>query len=228
MGEKGRLLDDIIKKGELCVVAGVKDVGKTTLLLNLASEYEDADARKQVLFYYALKNGEIYSRKPGRVKLRDLSELPLQTGHIILEAGWAIEDYGLLAVVVDDYRYLLRTEMFRKRDLSRSEKILYLLTRLKTIAEAYDAPVIISSNVDDDYIWGRHDKRPSLFDLPDHEYVEMIADKLLLLHREELFDKESEDKGIAELEIFDLCNGTRTYKSLAYLSDKRKFCVLEK
>ena len=48
--------------------------------------------------------------------------------------------------------------------------------------------------------------KPLLSDIPDYEYVEMLADKLILLHRDEVFDKESEKKGLAELVIYDLAN----------------------
>ena len=59
-------------------------------------------------------------------------------------------------------------------------------------------------------------------------YVEMLADKLILLHRDEVFDKESEKKGLAELAIYDLA--TRNYRDyqLAYLQDKNRFCCLER
>ena len=228
MEKEKYLLDDCIKKGELCVVAGVKDVGKSTLLKNFAEEFQGDDNGKQVLFFYIFTGEDISTNEEERVKYIELSELPLQTDHILLEAGWAQKDYGLSAIIIDDYRYLLRTEMFREKELSRSEKILFLLTRFKTLAEAYDVPVIVSSNVDDDYIWGRHEKRPLLSDIPDYEYVEMLADKLILLHRDEVFDKESEKKGLAELAIYDLA--TRNYRDyqLAYLQDKNRFCCLER
>ena len=227
--EKEKLLrDDCVKKGELCVVAGVKDIGKSTLLQNIADVFQRDDSGKQVLFFYASKRREVSTKHEDRVKYIELTELPLQTGHILLEAGWVQKDYGLSAIIIDDYRYLLRTEMFRGKELSRSEKILFLLTRFKTLAEAYDVPMIVSSNVDDDYIWGRHEKKPLLSDIPDYEYVEMLADKLILLHRDEVFDKESEKKGLAELAIYDLA--TRNYRDyqLAYLQDKNRFCCLER
>ncbi len=228
MEKEKHLLDDFIKNGELCVVAGVKGVGKSTLMQNLADEFRSVDSGKQVLFFHIRGNGEISAREGDRVKYIDMSELPLHTGHIMLEAVWAQKDFGLAAIIIDDYRYLLRTEMFRGKELSRAEKILFLLTRFKTVAEVYDVPVILSGNVDDDYIWGRHEKKPLIDDIPDYEYVEMLADKLILMHRDEVFNKESEKKGLAELAICDLATGRYRDYQLAYLQGERRFCCLER
>jgi replicative DNA helicase len=223
MSKGKQLLDDYIKKGELCIVAGVKGVGKTMLLLNLAEEYRDTDNEKHILFYYTLKNGDLSTAESEGIELREISELPLQTGHILLEAGWTSKESGLSAIIIDDYRYLLRTEIFRNKDLSRTEKILFLLTRLKTIAEVYDVPVIISSDVDDDYIWGRRDKKSRLSDIPDREYAELIADKIVLLHRDEIFNKDSETPGIAELKICNLLQGMSSEHTLCFVSGERMF-----
>ena len=73
-----RLLNNHIKNGELCIIAGVKGVGKTILLLNLAEEYLNVEGRKQVLFFYSSKNGEPGGSESGGIKMIDVSELPLQ------------------------------------------------------------------------------------------------------------------------------------------------------
>ncbi len=203
-------------------------MGKTTLLLNFAEELQRDNKGHQILYYYAAQNGEILLPDHMNISKREISELPLQTGHMFLDAVWAKEDRGLAAILIDDYRFLLRTETFRKMDLSRQEKTLYLLTRLKSLAEAYEIPVILSMCVDDDYVWGRADKMLRLSDIPDYEYVETLVDRLILLHREEMFSADSEKKGLAELKLLETTSGKCTDYQLAYFSEHRKFCVLEK
>ncbi len=226
MKDGKKLLADFLKAGELHILAGVKDVGKTELLLNIAEEYQQNDVEEQILYYYAAPNGEISLPDKSKISKREISELPLQTGHLFLDAKWAKEDGGLSAILIDDYRFLLRTEFFRKNNLSREEKTLFLLTRLKTLAEAYDVPVILSTSVDDDFIWGRKDRMPRISDIPDYEYVEVVADRLIFLHREDLFTIDSEKKGIAELKLFEVATGRCIDYQLAYFPEYKKFCEL--
>ncbi len=147
---------------------------------------------------------------------------------MFLDAAWAKEDGGLAAILIDDYRFLLRTETFRKKDLPRQEKTLFLLTRLKSLAEAYEVPMILSTCVDDDYVFGRSEKMLKLSDIPDCEYVEELVDRLVFLHREDLFSVDSEKKGLAELKLLEMTSGKCIDYQLAYLSEYRKFCVLGK
>ena len=102
---------------------------------------------------------------------------------------------------------------------------MYLLTRFKTLAEVADIPVIITCDVDDDYIWGRDEKRPMLCDIPDHEYVEQIVDRVILLHRDEVFVYETEHQGTAEMKICDLGCGMNCEVMLGFLSNERRFYV---
>lgn len=150
----------------------------------------------------------------------------MQTGHLYLESEWIKNDHGLSAVIVDNYRFLLRTESFHDIEFSKNEKILYLLTRLKTLAEVYDVPVIITCNVDDDFIYGRKDKRLLLSDIQDYQYVKVFADRIILLHREEMFDQETEKRGITELRVIDQDDSYHDHR-LVYIPDTGRFCNLQ-
>lgn len=228
MGAKKGLLAGFLQAGELHMVAGVKGVGKTTLLLNIAEEFQRDSEGFHILYYYSAPNGETSLSDELKISRREISELPLQTGHMFLDAAWAKEEGGLAAILVDDYRFLLRTEHFRKNDLSRQEKILFLLSRLKSLAEAYDVPVILSTSVDDDYVWGRSEKKLRVSDIPDYEIVEEFVDRLILLHREELFLVGSDKTGLAELILCDLTRNISRDYQLGYLGKERHFCLLEK
>ncbi len=201
---------EVFDRSGLYVIAGVKGVGKSSYLAYLGEQFRKEDCRKQSLYFYHSSSHPGNLRLPEGVKAIEISRLPMQTGHIFLEAQWAKEDQRLSAVLIDDYRYLLRTEQFREIELSRSEKILYLLTRWRTLSEVYDVPVIVTCGVDDDYIYGRLDKKPKLSDIPDHEYVEAFSDRIILMHREEMYDPNFEKRGITDFMVYsgveDLCN----------------------
>ena len=228
MENNRRLLAGFLQAGELHMVAGVKGVGKTLLLLNLAEEFQRGNEGYQAIYYYAALNGEIIVQEDMKITKREISELPLQTGHLFMEAAWAKEEKRLAAILIDDYRFLLRTEFFRKNDLSRQEKTLFLLTRLKSLAEAYEVPVILSTGMDDDYVWGRSEKKLRASDIPNYEIVEEFVDRLILLNREELFSAGSDKAGLAELILCDLTRNICWDYQLGYLCKERHFCLLEK
>ena len=208
----------------LYVIAGVKGVGKSSYLAYLGEQFRKEDCRKQSLYFYHSSSHPGNLRLPEGVKAIEISQLPMQTGHIFLELQWVKEDHGLSAVMIDDFRYLLRTEQFRDIELSRSEKILYLLTRLRTLSEVYDVPVIVTCGVDDDYIYGRLDKRPQLSDIPDYEYVKAFSDRIILMHREEMYDSDSKKSGITDFTVHSLSENSSYLYHLAFIHELKKYC----
>ena len=221
---KGLICDEyfverVFDRSGLYVIAGVKGVGKTTFLKCLAEAFRASKKDKGLVVCYADKKTEPFFSEQDYVKNIDMSqrELPIKTGHILCEAEWMEKDYGLTAILVDDYRYLMRMEEFPSKELTCQEKVLYLLTRFKTLAEIYNVPVIATTGVDDDYVYGRNDKRIQLSDIPDHDYVRLLADHIILLHRDEVFHEDTEKKGIAEMRIIDLPTETCVNHHLAFI-----------
>ena len=208
------------------VVAGINKVGKSSLMIFLMDELSGRQGEDIVLYFYTTANIDRLPAESDRIKLVEMSELLIQTGIICLESEWAKSDHGLSAVIVDDYRFMLRTERFSKLEFSKNEKILYLLTRLKTIAEVYDVPVIITCGVDDDYIYGRSNKKPLISDIWEYQYIEALADRIVMMHRAEMFDAETDNKGVVELQIISPRDDSRYDCSLAYISEFGKFCEI--
>lgn len=58
MEKEKLLLDDCVKKGELCVVAGVKDIGKSTLLQNIADEFRRMIVGSKCFFSMLRRGGK--------------------------------------------------------------------------------------------------------------------------------------------------------------------------
>ena len=221
------MIGEIFKKAGLYLITGVRGVGKTSLVSSLIENYREADAQKYSLYYYTNENTGRLPDKSDRLKLIEMSELPIHTGHIYLETKWTKDDHGLSAVFVDDYRFLLRTENFCTIELSREEKLIYLLSRLKTLSEVYDVPVIITGNVDDDYVLGRRDKKPQVSDVLDAEWVKEFVDEIVLMYRDEMFNPDSEKKGITELRTTDPHRETVNDYQIVYIPERGRYFDVE-
>ena len=221
------MLTDFFRKAGLYALAGAKEVGRSTLLQSLVYELCDQDKEKKCLYCFNGKNASDTSDLPKNVYLVDLSEPPINTSMIYLQSNWVKTDHGLSAVIVDDYRFLLRLDRFNNLELSKDEMILCLLTRLKALAELYDIPVIITCDVDDDYIYGRSDKRPLISDIQESLYIKAFANEIILMYRDEMFNPESERKGVTELRAINLHDDSFIERRFAYMSEIGKYCELQ-
>lgn len=100
-----------------------------------------------------------------------------------------------LAMVVIDYLQLIQID----RDAENTEKGLSNITRkLKLMAKSLNIPVVILSQLNRK-CEERGDKRPLLGDLRDSGAIEQDADAVVFVYRDEKYNKNTEDKGIAEI-----------------------------
>ena len=116
---------------------------------------------------------------------------------------------GNLGLVVIDYLHLmLNGSDDEVRELGK-------ITRAcKKMARALDCPVILLSQLSRANE-SRQDKRPTLADLRGSGSIEQDADMVAFLYRDEYYNRESEDQGIAEVNIAKQRNGpTGTIKLL--------------
>ena len=74
----------------------------------------------------------------------------------------------------------------------------------------------------------RQDKRPVLSDLRDSGSIEQDADVVMFLHREEYYNRDTEDKNIAEVNIAKQRSGPVGTVKLAWLSEYTTFANLAK
>lgn len=114
------------------------------------------------------------------------------------------------ALVVADYLQLLQGEESdrRRRDWSREREVGEHGRALRALAKQLRLPVLalaqLSRAVEEK---GRRDKRPRVADLRESGALEQHADLILLLYRDEVYKKDSPDKGIAEVIIGKQRNG---------------------
>src|ERR687893_3111007 len=130
-----------------------------------------------------------------------------------------------LSLVVVDYLQLMVGSEARNRAENRQQEVSEISRGLKVLARDLDVPVLAIAQLSR-AVESRHDKRPLLSDLRDSGAIEQDADMVMFLYRDEYYNPDSDDKGIAEIIIGKHRNGPTGKVQLAWLEQYTKFASL--
>jgi replicative DNA helicase len=236
----------------LVIVAARPAMGKSSLSLGIAQFVTVKLRRPAIIFSLEMSKLEIVNRmlssearidssklRTGRLedtdwrKLGDalgaLSEAPLfidDTPSISLmeiraKSRRLKQKHGLDLIIVD-YLQLMQSH---KRVDSRQQEVAEISRGMKMLAKELDVPVIALSQLSRQPE-SRTDKRPQLADLRESGSIEQDADIVGFIYRDEVYDEDSPDKGIAELIIAKHRNGATGIVKLAFLNHLTKFANL--
>jgi replicative DNA helicase len=128
-----------------------------------------------------------------------------------------------LSLVVVDYLQLMVGQGSRAEN--RQQEIAEISRGLKVLARDLDVPVLAIAQLSR-AVEARHDKRPLLSDLRDSGAIEQDADMVMFLYRDEYYNPESDDKGIAEIIVGKHRNGPTGKVQLAWMEQYTKFASL--
>src|ERR687889_350063 len=128
-----------------------------------------------------------------------------------------------LALVVVDYLQLMIGQGNRQEN--RQQEIAEISRGLKVLARDLDVPVLAIAQLSR-AVEARHDKRPLLSDLRDSGAIEQDADMVMFLYRDEYYNPDSDDKGIAEVIVGKHRNGLTGKVQLAWFEQYKKFASL--
>ncbi|WP_233451844.1 replicative DNA helicase [Rubrobacter xylanophilus] len=128
-----------------------------------------------------------------------------------------------LSLVVVDYLQLMTGQS--RRAESRQQEVSEISRGLKVLARDLDVPVLAIAQLSR-AVEQRHDKRPLLSDLRDSGAIEQDADMVMFLYRDEYYNPDSDDKGIAEVIVGKHRNGPTGKVQLAWLEQYTKFASL--
>jgi replicative DNA helicase len=213
--------------GDLIIIAGRPGMGKTSFALNIGTNMCAATRQPVAVFSLEMPKDQLGLRMLSsearvdnmRIRKADLlredwpklakaagalAELPMvldDTPSIsVLELrskARRIQSEQGLGLIIVDYLQLMRSG---RRIESREQEISEISRSLKALAKELKLPVIalsqLNRKVEDR---GAKDKRPQMSDLRESGAIEQDADTIWFVYRDEVYNKESPDQGIAEI-----------------------------
>jgi replicative DNA helicase len=239
-----------MQPSDLIIVAGRPSMGKTTFAMNIAEHVAIKEQVPVAVFSMEMPGEQLAMRmisSLGRIdqhhvrtgKLED-DEWPRITSAmtILSETKLYIDDTpamsptevrarcrrlarendGQLGLIVLDYLQLMQSPGAENRvneisDISRS---------LKALAKELNVPVIALSQLNRS-LEQRPNKRPVMSDLRESGAIEQDADLIVFIYRDEVYNKDTSDKGTAEIIIAKQRNGPIGTTRLTFLGQYTRF-----
>ena len=235
--------------GELIIIAARPGVGKTTLGLNMA--VNAAKAGHRTLFVsLEMNRTEIVQRVLSaeanvplhclrsknldetlwdrmRAKNRELAELPLPISHnpdlnfAQIKAEIRRQVRKGAALVVIDYLQLIQNPDSKNAE-SREREVALMTRGLKVLAQQLGIPIVVLCQLNRDSA-KREDKRPQTHEMRESGSIEQDANVIILIHREDVYDKESPRSGEADLIIGKNRNGPTATVTVGFQGHYSRF-----
>ena len=242
------------QEGDLIVIAGRPGMGKTSLAVNIALNASLNYGRKIGIFTLEMSARQLALKMIASLSGVDMRKL--RTG--FFEGGeWdmvvrAIDKLKNAKIYIDETSLLtsidIRTKarklkMEKDIDLliidylqliegksssvNRTQQISEISRSLKILAKELNIPVIALSQLNR-AVESREDKRPTPADLRESGSIEQDADIIMLLYRDEVYNKNTKEGGVAEINIAKQRNGPQGVVKLQFESRIATFRDLTK
>jgi replicative DNA helicase len=244
-------LDDLtngLHPGQMIVLAGRPGSGKSTAGLDIARSCSIKHGLTSAIFSLEMSKTEItmllsaearvplHHMRSGMMSDDDWGRLARRMGEVA-EAPLFIDDSPNLTMmeirakarrlkqrhdlklVVIDYLQLMSGN---KKSESRQQEVSELSRNLKLLAKELEVPVIAMSQLNRGPEQ-RTDKKPQLSDLRESGSIEQDADMVVLLHREDMYEKESPRAGEADLIVAKHRNGPTATIVVAFQGHYSRF-----
>lgn len=241
-----------LHEGHLIIVAGRPAMGKSAFAQQVA-EAVAAQQRTAILFTLEMSGYEITERALARRSgipiptlktaenmadddwskisdaLAQFAPLPLLVDDASFDiaalvsktkaavAGLAQACLPPLGCIVVDYLQLVGAKA-----ANRTLEVGQVTSSLKRLAKELAVPVVALSQLNRG-VESRTDKRPALSDLRESGQIEQDADLVLFLYRDDYYDENSQDKGMAEVIAAKNRHGTTGTVKLAFIGERVMF-----
>jgi len=238
-----------LQRSDLVIVAGRPSMGKTSFAMNIAENAALHNERSVAVFSMEMPGEQLalrmmsslgridsHSLRTGRLDDHDWPRL-ISSVNMLSKSKLFIDDtpsltptelrartrrlkreHGLDLVVID---YLQLMQVAGSTE-NRATEISEISRSLKALAKELNVPVVALSQLNRS-VEQRPDKRPVMSDLRESGSIEQDADVILFIYRDEVYNPDSVDKGVAELLIRKQRNGPIGMVKLAFLGQYTRF-----
>ena len=235
--------------GDLVILAGRPAMGKTSFALNIAEHVALYEKKGAAVFSMEMPAEQLALRvlssfaridmgklRSGELEDRDWDRLTSQGG-LVREAPIYIDETGALSplelrararrmkqrhdiqLIIVDYIQLMQVPGTKE---NRTNEISEISRSLKALAKELSLPVIALSQLNRG-VEQRDNKRPRMSDLRESGGIEQDADIVAFVYRDEVYNKESPDKGTAEIIIVKQRNGPLGTVKTAFFGQYTRF-----
>ena len=241
-----------LQPSDLIIVAARPSMGKTTFAMNLCENAVMASDKPVLVFSLEMPAEQIMMRmiaslaRVDQTKIRtgqnldetEWSKIASVFGMFKQKNNLYIDDSsgltptelrsrarrvyrenGGLSMIMVDYLQLMRAPAFSD---NRTLEIAEISRSLKALAKELEVPVIALSQLNRT-LEQRADKRPVNSDLRESGSIEQDADLIMFIYRDEVYNDNSEDKGVAEIIIGKQRNGPIGRVRLAFNGQFSRF-----
>ncbi|MEZ4407733.1 MAG: replicative DNA helicase [Polyangiales bacterium] len=238
--------------GQLIIIAARPAMGKTSFALNLALNAASASQKPVMVFSLEMPRVELANRlmcaearvDQSRIRTSLLTQddltaltaaanrlhsLPIyidDSGDLTLlelrAKGRRMKAERDISMIVIDYLQLMKAS--REKSESREREISEISRGLKALAKELGIPIIALSQLNRSCeTRPGKDKRPMLADLRESGAIEQDADVVMFIYRDEVYNRDTEDRGIAEIIIAKQRNGPTDNVRLRFVRELTKF-----
>ena len=235
--------------GQMIIVAARPAVGKSTMALDLCRAASIHNNLTSVFFSLEMTKSEITMRllsaeakvplnhiRNGQLSEDDWTKLARKMGEVssapvfiddspnmtmmeIRSKARRLKQRHDLRLIVIDYMQLMTSG---KKVESRQLEVSEFSRQIKLLAKELEVPIIALSQLNRGPEQ-RSDKRPMLSDLRESGSLEQDADMVILLHREDLYERESTRPGEADLIVAKHRNGPTRDITVAFQGHYSRF-----
>src|SRR6266487_1232795 len=235
--------------GQMIVIAARPAVGKSTLALDIARAASVRNGLTAVIFSLEMSRNEITMRllaaesrvplhimRTGKMgdddwtrlarRMSEVAEAPLfiddspnMSMMEIRDKCRRLKQRNDLRIVIVDYLQLMSSP---KRVENRQQEVSDMSRALKLLAKELNVPVVAISQLNRGPEQ-RNDKRPLLSDLRESGSIEQDSDVVILLHREDAYERESPRAGEADLIVAKHRNGPTATVTVAFQGHYSRF-----
>jgi len=241
-----------LQAGDLVVLAARPSMGKTAFAINIAEHVALNEGLPVAVFSMEMGAAQLAVRVVGSIgridqghlrtgKLTDeewprltdaierlrtvslhIDETPgLTTSELRANARRLARKCGKLGLIVVDYLQLMSGSSGSDGD-NRATELGEISRGLKMLAKELQCPVIALSQLNRG-VEQRTDKRPMMSDLRESGAIEQDADIIMFIYRDDYYNKDSKDPGVAEIIIGKQRNGPTGAVRLTFLKPLTRF-----